>query len=341
MEEQKRKRSVITGLLTFLILTALIVFFVHRIDQNIFDTLKATSPVSLVVLFLFGFLYNLLEATVCRTIFHDRIPGFSILNALDVTYTGVFGNVATFSAGSLPMQSYYLYRKGLMVGSGVGLMNLEYIFHKASILLYATVFLCLQGKRMHTESSALLGYLLVSYVICLVIIAALALLCTWEKIRDFAFFLIRKLPEKGKWIDRKAVWENNLSELYSESHKLLRNKKCFCKIMLLNLCKLFVLYSIPYVCFHILGIHTYSFFQVLALSSFMLLISSAIPNIAGMGSVEFSFFLVFYSSLGEHTMAALLLYRLSTYYFQFFLSAVWVLGIQRKYLKNSVNKAPV
>ncbi len=335
MEEKKRRRSIIRGILTFLILTALVLFFVYHIDPNIFDILETTAPVSLLLLFLFGFLYSFLEATVCRTIFRDRIPGFSTLNALDITYIGVFGNVVTLAAGSIPMQSLYLYRKGMIVGSGVGLMTLEYIFHKASALLYATFSLCCHWSWIHNEFPALPKYLFISYLLCLIIIGTLVLLCTWEKIRDFALRLIQKLPEKGKWANWKLVWQNNLNQLYTESRKLLQNEKSLCRIMLLNFLKLFVLYTIPYMCIKILGVGTYSLFRIQALSSLMFLISNALPNIAGIGSVEFAFFLVFSACLGEYTMAALLLYRLSTYYFPFFLSVVWVLCIHQKFIKKT------
>ncbi len=330
MEAQKRPHSLLKGTLLFVILSALVLFFIYRIDRTIFDTLKTTAPASLLVLFLFGFAYYFFEGTVCRSIFRDRIPGFSVLNALDITYIGVFGNVVTLAAGSIPMQSYYLYREGLPVGSGVGLMTLEYIFHKASALLYAVLTLCIQGDWICSEFPQLRTYLWISFLLCGIIIGSLVLLCTWEKIREFAFRLIRKLPEKGKWSTRKTVWQDNLNRLFTESRQLLQNKKSICKLLLLNFLKLTVLYTVPFVCMKILGVQPYGLSRIQALASLMFLISNTLPNIAGIGSVEFAFFLVFSRCLGPLTMPALILYRLSTYYFPFFLSIFWFLSIHRK-----------
>ena len=45
----------------------------------------------------------------------------------------------------------YLHRCGLPVGPGVGLMTLEYVFHKSAVLLYATVMLSLIHIFEHVE----------------------------------------------------------------------------------------------------------------------------------------------------------------------------------------------
>ncbi len=340
MEEEKHRRCVVIGLVTFFILTAFLLVFVYQMDRDTFDVLKQTPLLPLILLLFLGFSCSFWESTICQTILQDQLPGFSIGKALDVTFLGVFANVATLAAGSVPMQSYYLYRNGLMVGSGLGLMTLEYVFHKVSVLLYATILLCFHWKWIQCELPVFFRYLLISYVICLVIIAALILLCTWKKVRDGALWLIDRLPDRGKWIARKKSWQDNLNALYTQSQELLRTKTKFFRILVLNFTKLFVLYSIPYFCMKLLGIETYTYMQVQTLASLMVLISNALPNIAGMGSAEFSFFLVFSECLGEHTMEALILYRLATYYFPFFLSIIWFLQIQKRFIKAAVMDSP-
>ena len=46
----------------------------------------------------------------------------------------------------MPVQLYYLHKAGLPLGPGAGLMTLEYVFHKSTVLLYATVMLLLQHR---------------------------------------------------------------------------------------------------------------------------------------------------------------------------------------------------
>ena len=54
--------------------------------------------------------YQMLESGVCASLVRARLPGFSLRQAVEVTFLGVFGNVATFAAGSMPMQSLLLHK---------------------------------------------------------------------------------------------------------------------------------------------------------------------------------------------------------------------------------------
>lgn len=130
-----------------------------------------------------------------------------------MTFLGVFGNVATFSAGVIPMQSCYLRRCGLIVGSGVGTMTLEYVFYKTAILVYAAFMLLLQGRWFHSNGEGLARYLIWGYVICALIIAGLILACTWDKVQRLACWGIDRLPDSGKWQSRKKLWKENLAAL--------------------------------------------------------------------------------------------------------------------------------
>lgn len=62
----------------------------------------------------------------------------------------------------------------------------------------------------------------------------------------------------------------------------------------------------------------------------MLFVSNALPNVAGMGSIETAFLLVFGSFLerGE-VMSVLMLYRIASYYVVFAASAVGFFIAQR------------
>ena len=330
MADHSRRNSLLTGFLTFSLLTILLMVFVHHMDRNVFEVLGETKFSYLLVLFCMGLLYNFGSCLVYREVFRDKLPSFTLSQALDLTYLGVFGNIAAFVTGAIPFQSYYLYKQGLMAGRGMGLLSMQYIFYKVSVLIYAAVLLFCNLNWVLSLSPWLTVFLLISFVICSVIISVLILVCTSRRISHLAFWLLDKLPDAGKWPHRKQTWHSNIEALYTEAHDLYRNKAKFFRIMLLNFVKLFLLYCIPYLSMRMLGADMYSLMQVQILSSLMLLISNAIPNIAGMGGAEFAFTLVFSDALGDLTMAALILYRLSTYYFPFIVSIFVVSIIQKK-----------
>src|SRR5699024_12062540 len=61
----------------------------------------------------------------CRTVVRTRAPGFGLRQAWEVVHLNIFGDIASCGAASAPMQSYALYRCGLPVGAGLGLMTLR------------------------------------------------------------------------------------------------------------------------------------------------------------------------------------------------------------------------
>ena len=84
------------------------------------------------------------------------------------------------------------------------------------------------------------------------------------------------------------------------------------------------MYTIPSFCLRFMGLSSaLRFGQVQLLTALMLFLSNALPNVAGMGSIETAFLLVFGAFLtrGE-TMSVLMLFRIASYYVVVAVSAV-------------------
>lgn len=324
-------KKIAGSLLTLLavVLAAFLVFRNHW--QEIWESLQNVPLSGAVGLFALAAVYQLLESGICASLVRVRQPAFAFREAVEVTFLGVFGNVATFAVGSIPMQSLYLRQRGLTIGHGIGMMTVEYIFHKTSILLYATVMLLFQGGWLWESHPGLSRYLLLGYAVCLAIIAALILVCTWEKVEKLALRLIGLLPGTEKWEKRKDAWRTDLTALYTESQAVLQNRACCARVLLLNALKLLCLYSAAYLSVRLLGAAELSLWRVQLLAALMLLIASALPNVAGVGPAEFAFLLIFtqYMTYAQAS-AAMLLYRTATYFFPFAVSILVMLGVQKK-----------
>ena len=165
--------------------------------------------------------------------------------------------------------------------------------YKSSILLYTTIMLLTKRQWLYKDGNGFVQYLWVGYVICSLIIAVLLLLCSWNKIQRLAVWLIDRLPETEKWDGRKCLRKSNPTALYAGSKQLLHDHRCILKVLGLNALKLVCLYSISFFAMRMLGIAALSFWQVQFLTALMHLISNTLPNVAGVGSVEFAFVLVF------------------------------------------------
>ena len=102
-----------------------------------------------------------------------------------------------------------------------------------------------------------------------------------------------------------------------------------------SLLKLFMLYSIPYLALRLAGCTALTFWQTQLLASLMLLITNALPNVAGVGPMEFAFLLLFSPWAGTATASsALVLYRVATYFFPFLLSVITFMREEKKSLKG-------
>ena len=328
-QKPSRKKTVIS-LLVLLALTFVIVFIFKDHWAEITAALTQLSFWQVLVVLAVGISYPLLEGCVAWVIVRSRLPEFKLWQGIDVGWCGTFGNVVTLGAGAVPLQLFYLHRVGLDLVPGAGLMTLEYVFHKTTVLLYATVMLLLQHKWLAANTSGVLNYLPMAYAVVAAIIVALVLLCVSPLVQNLARWLLGFLPKTEKWQQRRADWQQQLDVLGVESRRLLADKPRCLKIFALQAVKLFGLFCLPYLCIRFMNLSPLTFMQVQLLTSLMLFLSNALPNVAGMGSIETAFLLVFGSFLQQgEVMSVLMLYRIASYYVVFAASAVGFFIAQR------------
>ena len=324
-----RKKTVIS-LLVLLVLTGIIVLMFKDHWSEITAALAQLSAWQVLAVLAIGLSYPLLEGCVAWVIIRSRLPQFKLWQGLDVGWCGTFGNVVTLGAGAVPLQLYYLHKAGLPLGPGAGLMTLEYVFHKSTVLLYATVMLLLQHNWLAANTSGVMGYLPLAYAVVAAIIVVLVLVCVSPLVQNLARWLMGFLPKTEKWQQRRAGWQQQLDILGEESRRLLADKPRCLKIFVLQAVKLFGLFCLPYLCIRFMGLSPLGFWQVQLLTSLVLFLSNALPNVAGMGSIETAFLLVFGSFLSSgEVMSVLMLYRIASYYFVFAASAVGFFIAQR------------
>ena len=152
--KRKRRNTYLVSALTLALVFALVILIFRDALPGIGKNLRAVPLWGVLLLLTLGFAYEAMESAVCLVIIHHKKPDCTLTDALRVTFLGVFGNIATMGAGTLPMQSYCLYRRGLDAGSGLGIMASEYVLHKISVLLYATAALRLLGCTALTFGQA-------------------------------------------------------------------------------------------------------------------------------------------------------------------------------------------
>lgn len=337
-QQPSRKKTLIS--LTVICILTVVVFLIFKSHwAEISAALAQLSFWQVLVVLAVGLTYPVLEGVISWVIVRSRLPHFTLRQGLESAFMGTFGNVICLGAGAMPMQSYYLYRCGLPLGPGVGLMTLQYVFHKTTVLLYATAMLLLQHQWLAANTSGVLNYLPLAYLVVAAIIVALVLVCVSPLIQRLARWALGYLPKTEKWQTRREKWLEQLDTLGTESRHLVTDKTRCLKIFALHTLKLFLMFTLPYLCIRFMNLSCgLDFWQVQLLTSLMLFLSNALPNVAGMGSIETAFLLVFGSFMtsGE-AMSTLMLFRIASYYFVFGFCAVASLFAQ-KHLDELENK---
>ena len=211
-------------------------------------------------------------------------------------------------------------------------MTLQYVFHKTAVLLYATVLLLAGRLWMAAHSDGVLRYLPGAYAVVAGVIVGLIALCALPVVQRLARWLLHFLPDTGRWAERRESWLKQLDTLSTESRHLLADKPRCAAILGVHLVKLFLLFCLPWMGLRFMGLDTgLAFWQVQLLTSLTLFVSNALPNVAGMGSVETAFLLVYSSFLPDaSSMSLLMFYRLASYYAVFAASAVGFALAQRR-----------
>ena len=332
---RNRKKSYLISAVTLALLFAAFLLVFRDALPEILTNLRTVPFRGVLLLLVLGFAYEGMEAAVGFVLLRRKKKDVRFADALNTTFLGVFGNIATMGAGTLPVQSFYLYRRGLDAGGALGIMASEYVLHKISVLLYATAALLLGGGWLRESASGLSRYILIGYGIGALIVLVLTLLYTWDKVLDLVLLLFKKLPDTPKWNERREKWGSSLAQLNTEARKVLLVPSVRVRGIAVSLLKLFVLYSIPYLALRLAGCTALSFAEVQLLSSLMLLITSALPNVAGVGPMEFAFLLLFSPWAGTAAASsALVLYRVATYFFPFLLSVITFLREEKRSLKG-------
>ena len=342
------RRKTLLSLGVLALLTGIVVFIFREHWAEISEALSRLTLGQGLLALAVGLSYPLLEGVSSWLIVRSRLSHFPLRQGIDNAWMGTFGNVVGLGAGSVPFQTrdlhrrgsrrnrtsetWYLHRRGLDVGPGVGLMTLQYVFHKTAVLLYATVLLLAGRPWIAAHSDGVLRYLPGAYAVVAGVIVGLIALCALPVVQRLARWLLHFLPDTGRWAERRESWLKQLDTLSTESRHLLADKPRCAAILGVHLVKLFLLFCLPWMGLRFMELDTgLTFWQVQLLTSLTLFVSNALPNVAGMGSVETAFLLVYSSFLPDaSSMSLLMFYRLASYYAVFAASAVGFALAQRR-----------
>lgn len=108
------------GIAVILLLSLTMLLVLYQQWDRVLASLAAVSWGSLTLLILLGLLATVFDSLSHWAMVRTSLENFTPGQAIELVYLALFSNVATLTAGTLPLQGYYLHQHGMMAGAGVG-----------------------------------------------------------------------------------------------------------------------------------------------------------------------------------------------------------------------------
>lgn len=320
---KNKKKHFITAILATLFLVLVLYLIFHDSLDEIKTQLFQADKRALLILVIFGNLYILLDGWVLHYMIVKNHERCTLWQAVRLAYMVVFFNVTTFAAGTKPAQIYDLYQESqIKPGKSFGILTMEYVSHKLTIVLYAAVMLCFFHTVLFQIPGLEKNYLLAGFGISFAVLTFLTMFCINQK---FAPWLLAC----SEHIKKESIKEKiraglaQMEQFSKVGRVVIKDKKEWIGLIFRNAVKMTCLYILPAIAiFAVTGkMLPLSLLECLAFSSIMQLLIGVIPSSGGMGSTELLFLMLFGSMTGKSVCgAAMILYRIATYYLPFLIS---------------------
>ncbi len=306
-----------------LVISVTIIAMYFALKDNFKAILKAIASMNIFSLLLvlawglginvvIGLGYTLL-ARKCRS-------GYTLKEGTIVAFVGTFfAGITPSSTGGQFGQIYVLKKQGIGYSDGLSLLWADFIIYQTTMMIYVTLLFVLRFTH-YVNMNAWIWLVGAGYLVNVVVIAALYTIALFPKVYIWGSAKVVKILGKLHILkdpERQAeIWASKMAGFTQEIKTLADDKKLLLQVGLVNMARLTLYFSLPFVVALSLGIKVgvSDFIDMLALSSFVTMANCFVPLPGASGGTEVFFTMLFQGILGKLTGAVLLLWRFSSYY---------------------------
>lgn len=333
----KKNNKYLTFIL-ILIITGLVLYFSLKDNYKlIIKQILSIKIYWLIMAVALLFLYYFLRSIVTHTLASKFNHRYSYKKAVKLNITTQFFHAVTpFATGGQPYEIYALKKDGLKLSDATNVSIQSFISYQIALVLLG-IFALIYSNITHVFSDTIVlnDLVYIGFGVNLFVITALFILSFSKKTKRLITHFIIDILEKLKIVKNKdkAIenWDNRLNNFNDGASFLLKNKRDFIKIIILNFLALVSLYLIPLAIIY--GLNDYSSLNpinTVMTSAYVMLIGAFVPTPGGTGGLEYSFIKFFSTFIkGTSLNAIMLLWRFITYYFGMILGAI-LLNIRKE-----------
>lgn len=330
-----KKRNIII----LFILTLIILFFTLKDNYvTILNSILRVNIGFLVLSYLLVLSYTFFKSIVTNNI----VNKFSFVKFKDTfiiqLITFFFNAVTPFSSGGQPFQVYMFSKKNVSLIDSTNTILQETIIHQTSLCLVGILALIL-NKIFNIVSigSVISIFFIIGFLVNIIIVLFLLVVSKNEKLDLFFTNLIVNFISIFKKINKDEIKDkikNYIKDFNNNSSMILKNKKNFILLVILNSIALICFYITPLTLLFSLGNYTsFDAITSIVIVTYVSIISSFVPLPGGTLGQEYIFTTLFSAYLLDPMLSTLMiLWRFITYYFPLIIGAV-ILNLKYKNIK--------
>jgi len=315
--------------------------------NNLSLTIRSVNVGWLIVIIGCMLVYWFLDAVVLHMAIKPVRPSHRFSTSLRLTMIGqYFNNVTPFAAGGQPAQAYFLIKRKVPFGETMTALLTKFIVYQITLTIYFFVTLILEFNYFMSEVKVLMVAVLVGFLVHTAVTVMLISVAFFKtgtvKTANFFINVLAKLKLiKDPDVKREFV-DNELENFHTQFKYMSRHKLHLAKMSLITVVQLtvyFLIGNVIYLAFHLDGTST---LKLVAAQACVLMIAAFIPVPGALVAAEGSFY-IFFSLFFPHDKinAAILLWRLMTFYLPIAVGLVFTLVEKRKSSNLPIEMSPV
>ena len=320
---KKKISSYFFNIILVFSLTAIVLYL--TLKDNYVETIELIRNAKLswiIVVVSLALLYQVIIGLILKTITNMSNKKYSlkqgVVNALVASF---FHGVTPSASGGQFAQVYVFRKQDVPLSDSASILWMDFILYQTTMVFSVLFLLVIKFNYFYSNHSEFFIFVILGFLVNSLVIIGLFLIVQYKKIHIWVTTIGVELGCRFRLIKDKEKTVNSINaqliRFEAETKKLKRHRPLICKVIILNIIRLFVYYSIPFFCAKAIGIEisTSLFINSIALSSFVAMINCFIPLPGASGGTEAVYVMMFstiFTTVGA--TSTMILWRFTTYY---------------------------
>ncbi|MDD6848810.1 MAG: lysylphosphatidylglycerol synthase transmembrane domain-containing protein [Oscillospiraceae bacterium] len=309
-----------------------IVCFFFFSEDGLRDLLQSGQGIIwqwIVVAVISQLVYMFTETTVIYLFIRERYKNFSYLNALKVSFTGLFWSAVTpSSTGGQPMQIYLLHSMNVEIGYATSRLMQKFLVYQVVLTFISIISVILNfGYILTNDNILFITVLLVfGFVSQLAVTLVIVMFSFSPNIsRKFIMFFAKVLGKIKivKNLDSKiSDIDKQLDTFHSSNKNIYKKPKLLIPAVILTFVQFIAMFLVPYFIYLSFGMTDIGPVQIATSQAFVNLMSGMIPIPGASGAAELGY-TAFFGAIfvGGTLKSSALIWRVINYYGVIFATA--------------------